>query len=221
MKNELPLYEVTISDEQAGVQAISLVDRPAIGIPFLMFSETETEILKFAFDDDSMIITGPAMIPDLPIYRRDDERGEFEVFFSRSTVEKCALKYAKEMRNYDVNLNHDDSLAAPDTYLFESWIVMNGENDKAKVMGFDVPVGTWMVSMKVENVEFWKKLKESKITGFSIEGLFGMTQRSKDGAAQEDDDYSSLVEAVMNADEELKERLRNFLIEHDAKNANQ
>jgi hypothetical protein len=39
-------------------------------------------------------------------------------------------------------------------FFFESWIVKN-QNDKANELGFDVPVGTWMLSMKVDNDTIW------------------------------------------------------------------
>ena len=36
-----------------------------------------------------------------------------------------------------------------------------------------MPIGTWMVSMKVDNDDIWNNyVKENKIKGFSIEGLF-------------------------------------------------
>ena len=39
--------------------------------------------------------------------------------------------------------------------------------------GMDLPVGTWMVSMKVHNDEIWNDyVKNGKVKGFSIEGFF-------------------------------------------------
>ncbi len=36
----------------------------------------------------------------------------------------------------------------------------------------NVPIGTWMVSMKVNNDEVWKQVKAGEVKGFSIEGYF-------------------------------------------------
>jgi len=36
----------------------------------------------------------------------------------------------------------------------------------------NVPIGTWMVSMKVNNDDVWKKVKAGEVKGFSIEGYF-------------------------------------------------
>ena len=45
----------------------------------------------------------------------------------------------------------------------------------------DAPDGSWFVSMLVENDEVWQQVKEGKINGFSIEGIFNYTPKlSKD-----------------------------------------
>jgi len=36
----------------------------------------------------------------------------------------------------------------------------------------NVPMGTWMVSMKVNNDDVWRKVKAGEVKGFSIEGYF-------------------------------------------------
>ena len=65
----------------------------------------------------------------------------------------------------------------------ESWIVESDLYDKSKKYGLDMPVGTWMVSMKVDNDEIWNDyVKKNKIKGFSIEGYFAdkLSNRPKD-----------------------------------------
>ena len=54
----------------------------------------------------------------------------------------------------------------------ESWLVEDEKKDKSRKYGFDVPVGTWMVSMKVYNDDVWAKVKAGELHGFSIEGYF-------------------------------------------------
>ena len=38
--------------------------------------------------------------------------------------------------------------------------------------GFNAEVGTWFITMKVDNDEVWHKVKNGEIKGFSIEGYF-------------------------------------------------
>ena len=54
----------------------------------------------------------------------------------------------------------------------ESWIIEDEQMDKSKKYGFSLPVGTWMISMKVENDAIWQKVKDGEVKGFSIEGFF-------------------------------------------------
>jgi len=64
--------------------------------------------------------------------------------------------------------------------VFESWIVEDPNFDKSKKYGLDVPEGTWMVSMKVDDEDIWNKyVKQDKVFGFSIEGQFANALRSQ------------------------------------------
>ena len=56
--------------------------------------------------------------------------------------------------------------------LVESWIVEDVSKDKTALYGIDVPVGTWMGSVKCDNDEVYKMAKDGKVRGFSIEGYF-------------------------------------------------
>jgi hypothetical protein len=62
--------------------------------------------------------------------------------------------------------------------VFESWIVEDPEFDKSKKYGLEVPSGTWMVSMKVDDKDVWDNyVKDNKVFGFSIEGKFANVLR--------------------------------------------
>jgi len=55
----------------------------------------------------------------------------------------------------------------------ESWIIEDDVQDKSRKYGLSLPVGTWMVSMKVNNEDVWQNyVKSGKVKGFSIEGYF-------------------------------------------------
>jgi hypothetical protein len=64
--------------------------------------------------------------------------------------------------------------------VFESWIVEDPEFDKSKKYGLEVPEGTWMVSMKVDDKDVWDNyVKDNKVFGFSIEGKFANVLRKE------------------------------------------
>jgi hypothetical protein len=127
---------------------------------------------RYFIEEDQRIIVGPAMIPGLEIVRQDEDTDEiYYVKFSEQTVSKIAEKFMRELRNRETNVLHREDLPA-DSYVMESWIVET-EDDKAMTKyGFNVPIGTWMVKMRVTNPKVWKLVKEGKLRGLSIEGSF-------------------------------------------------
>jgi len=57
--------------------------------------------------------------------------------------------------------------------LVESWIVEDKVHDKSVKYGMDLPLGTWVGSVKVNNDKIWNEfVKTGKVKGFSIEGYF-------------------------------------------------
>lgn len=210
---EIITFDVYIDDEEmTGVDKISLVKKPAIMTDFIYMNEDEmpNEYKQINLsDDDKMIITGPALIPDLPIIRKDEDDEPYFIKYSSEQIEKIAQKFFKLRNAHEVNKDHKEN-KAEDTYIFESWIV--GENDKSQLLGFDVPKGTWMVSMKVENEELWNQIKSGKYRGFSIEGLFKFKRSSrlvKQERLLRRNLKSSNVDAIL-YDTELKEMVIRF-----------
>jgi hypothetical protein len=126
---------------------------------------------RFATDDEKRIVIGPAMIPDLKIFRKDAKGNPYYVYFSSDTIKMIAEKY---MRNkyIDNNDENHNGKAVSDVYVVESWIKEDVQDKSSKYGYSDLPVGTWFVSMKVRNDEVWKKVKEGYLNGFSVSGYF-------------------------------------------------
>lgn len=127
---------------------------------------------EFRLDDDKMEITGAAIIPNKMIIRRTPPPNSefYYVFFSEDTTRKLAEKFMKEKLLDKTNIEHTNKKA--DSYVKESWIIEDPEYDKATALGFNLPKSTWMITMKVSNRDTWKKIKEGKLKGFSVEGWF-------------------------------------------------
>jgi hypothetical protein len=159
-------------EKMAMVEAISLVNDPAIEVNFLAFhkaakaSRTKYELATVL--EDRRLVIGPAMIPNKLIYR-NDEAGEYHIYFSKGTVRKAAYEYLKANRQHMATVEHEVSVNG--VTLVESWIV-EGPFDKARHLGYEVPVGTWMAAMRIENDEVWSLVKDGALKGFSIEGWF-------------------------------------------------
>jgi hypothetical protein len=164
--------ELLIDEEQDdfGVEAISLVKFPAIEENFVYFNKDQKLTLA-KVDEDKKLLIGPALIPEKMIPRWDDvKQEEFEVYFSKETVQQAAELFMRQKRNGEYTVEHQTKVDG--LSIFESWIVADKDRDKAAVYGFDVPDGTWMVSVRVHNGEVWNDVKDKKYRGFSIEGYF-------------------------------------------------
>lgn len=166
----LPVYKLVIDEQSEDLQvdAVALVDKPAIERNFLAFNQQQSFSIQ---SEEERIITGPAMLADTPIYRNDD-RGEYYVVFDAPTIKQIAQKYfAKGFQN-NVNLQHDKGQTVSGVTVFESWIV-DSKRGVAPMKGFEnVPGGSWFISMKVNDEETWNKVKAGEIKGFSVEGVF-------------------------------------------------
>lgn len=154
-------------DETSGIDAVSLVESPAIESNFLALKKHEVELKEI--DAEKRIVLGAALIPNKQIYRTNEKKEEYYIYFSEKTVRKASELFLMNGNQNNATLEHNEKLKGMS--VVESWIV-EGENDKSKNYGFDVPKGTWMIAMKVNNDKVWQQVKEGKIKGFSIEGYF-------------------------------------------------
>jgi len=150
-----------------GVYAISVVEQPAIGVDFVALSEQHN--VKFK-EDFRGLLYGALLIPDQLIYRRNDETDEeYYVKYSKDTIRAIAYNYLKQANQNNATVEH--AKVVDGVSLVETWII-EGENDKSKNFGFDLPEGTWFGCMKVENEEVKKQIQNKEVLGFSIEGNF-------------------------------------------------
>lgn len=163
--------ELLIDDDLAlmGIQAVSLVEFPAIETNFVYFGSDRFTMAKL--DEDKRMLVGPALIPNKMIPRIDDETGEeYEVFFSPETIAQASERYMREARTNEHTYEHDQPI--DNLTVVESWLIADEERDKSRMYGFKLPVGTWMLAVKVNNPEVWNKVKDGDVRGFSIEGYF-------------------------------------------------
>jgi hypothetical protein len=129
--------------------------------------------------EEQRIISGPLMVANQRIKRYDEERGEYEVFFSPATIKKIAIKLAKKGFQNNVNLMHSADMQLQGVTLFEIF-----QSDKERgimpMKGFeDLADGSLFGSMYVDNDQAWQLIKEGKVKGFSVEGNFGMKGKDK------------------------------------------
>lgn len=164
--------------KEAGITAISLVELPATEEDFLTFSkkipkiDESDKMMEFSVvSEEKMIIMGAAMVPEKLIPRLDQEDGEtYFVFFTADTIRQLSEKFFLDGNINSATLEHMNTLNG--LTVVESWIVVDSEKDKSHAFGLEYPVGTWVISMKVQNPTVWEQIKSKKVKGFSVEGIF-------------------------------------------------
>jgi hypothetical protein len=136
----------------------------------------QLENMKMVFsvvDEEKKIIVGAAMVPNKMIHRYDDLGNLYYVFFSKESIKKMADKFLKEKRTDETSIEHNGlKLGSNKVYITESWVSEDPLYDKSHKYGFELPEGTWFVSMKVNDDKVWKMIKDKSLTGYSVEGLF-------------------------------------------------
>ena len=164
------IIELIIDEENefSGIEAISIVENPAIEEDFVALKE-HNEVKLAEVDAEKRILMGAALIPNKKIFSKGKD-DDYYIFFSEETVRKASELFLMKGKQNKATLEHSEALQ--NMSVVESWIIEDEKNDKSRKYGFDLPVGTWMVSMKVNNDEIWQKIKDGEIKGFSIEGYF-------------------------------------------------
>ena len=156
------------NDETSGIEAISVVETPAIEENFVALNKHELQLKEV--NKEKRILMGAALIPDKSIYRRNDKGDEYYIYFSKETVRKASELFFKRSNHKNATYEHKQPIEG--MTIVESWIVENTKQDKSALYGLNLPVGTWAVSMKVDNDEIYEKAKNGEVKGFSIEGYF-------------------------------------------------
>lgn len=198
MAKKRPLVELEVSDVEnptPAVKATALVDQPAIEEAWLIFGKQQGQ-KPFEFEtvsEERRLVMGPAMIPDIPIFR-SDENGEYDVFFRKPTIEKIIKKWGKAGFHNCFNLMHNSDNPTNGVYLFESIMVDKERGIKTpSVFKKEYNDGTWIITLFVEDDVLWEEyIKTGRLQGFSVEGFFNMV-------FSKPNEFSESIDSALNA----------------------
>lgn len=170
MNKNLPIFDIILNetDLEQGVSMISLVDEPAIGVDWIKLAQETVMKMDFAANKDKRMLYGPFLIPNMLIYRRNEQMGEFYIRFSKEEIEKIAEKFNQDLNATNINFMHSDKKVQ--AFVAENWVIDGA--DKSNKFGFDLPEGTWFGGVKVVDENFWNEtVKTEEVKGFSVEIL--------------------------------------------------
>jgi hypothetical protein len=191
------IIELILDEDQemTGVEAISVVENPAIEEDFVALKSEEIKLAEV--NKEKRILMGALLIPNKPIYRRSGKE-EYYIYFSKETVAKASQMYLVNGNQNNSTMEHQYDLKG--LSLVESWLVEDEVHDKSRKYGMNVPLGTWMGAVKVNNEEVWNDyVKTGKVKGFSIEGYFAdKMERPKEsvGMSQEEQEAKLIIDKL-------------------------
>jgi hypothetical protein len=167
------IVELIIEEDEdslfSGIDAISIVENPAIEENFVALKK-EVEYKLAKADEDKRLLTGALLVPNKTIYRKDGD-DEYYIYFSKQTVRKASEMYLMNGKQNNSTFEHQFELSG--LSLVESWIVEDKEKDKSALYDMDLPLGSWVGTVKVNNEQVWQEfVKTGMVKGFSIEGYF-------------------------------------------------
>jgi hypothetical protein len=127
-------------------------------------------------------------------------KNEYYVYFSKDTIRKAMELFFKNGYQSNATIEHEYDVDG--TTVVESWIIEDDKLDKSRAYGLELPVGTWMVSMKIDNESIWNRVKEGEFKGFSIEGYFVDKLNMSSQSFTDKDEITMLTAIVLAATDE-------------------
>ena len=184
------------TEEVSGIEAISIVSAPPIEEGFIAL-KNEEQVRLAEVDKDKRLLIGAALIPDKTIYRKTGDE-EFYIYFSKETVARASQMYLQAGNQGQATLEHA-SEKLEGMNIVESWLIEDEVHDKSRKYGLNLPLGTWMVTMKVDNDFIWnEQVKQNLVSGFSIEGYFidRLKKNKTDNYSQDDKLLKQIIDVL-------------------------
>lgn len=203
-KTKLPVYKLVVKDnDDTGVSAIAFVEMPAIMMDWQAFS-TIPELTFQIVSEEKKIVSGPIMVADMPIYRRDRFGKEYYVVFDKETIEQIRNKFSKNSLFHSTNKMHVSADTMEGVYMVESFITDASRGVKAPNNYPNITDGSWIGTYKIENPQVWEDVKAEKFKGFSVEGYFDMELID----AKPQDELDALANEIKAFSEEIAQFLK-------------
>lgn len=197
----IPVYDAIISDEATGMFKISLVDDPAVMSNFLAFDNNRKVLMYKVEDEDKRLVRGVVMRADFPIYRYDQNFGEYYIIYKADQIRVMAEKYLLESRQNDVNLMHEKNSVVEGVQMVQYFIKGSG----ISVEGFDeIADGSLFAEFHIVNDEIWDAVKEGTYKGFSLEGVFDLVPE------QDKEKVEEIVDTLDGAFSKFLNNTKNF-----------
>lgn len=175
----IPIFNIAIESNECGIDRVSLVELPAVQSNFLAFSDEDKQVILSVESEEKQMVTGVLARCDYPIYRNDEQLGEYFIQFDKTVIEKMAEKMLKQNNQNQVNIEHIPDSDVEGVEMVELFIK---DSEKGiNPTGFeDIKDGSLFATYHITNNEIWNKVKDGTFKGFSIEGQFDFLKEEKE-----------------------------------------
>ena len=226
--NRLPILDLELfgfeegMKDSTGFDKIAYVDEPAIEQKGILLSkETQESLYKLSLQlTEKQQVLSPLLIPDILIYRKNKEIGEFYIRAKSEVIKDIRLKAKQDGKLDDLNIFKDTHKGeTAKAFILEEWIIESEDDKTYTEYGFsseDIPLGTWMVHSQVVDNEYWKDIKDNNKNAYSIEAFLNMKlveltsdvyqkiKNKKDNMKDEIETLKTELETMKNLITELK-----------------
>lgn len=202
---KLPIYEAKISDEWDGIEAIALVDLPAVESNFMAFKKDKPKMMYSVQNEEQHVIFGVLMRAEFPIYRIGASGYEYYIIYHKDTVRQMAQKMLKDGVQNSFNVMHDPDMPIEGIECFQ--IFLKDTQKGISPANFDdIEDGSLFGAFKVTNEAVWQAIKDGTFKGFSIEGYFTVEETEIQKNNKQNNKYKSM-------NNKIKDALRKLLAE--------
>lgn len=169
----LPFYDFIIDeDENAVVMDFnSFVANPAHGKKMIAFNKDER--IRYTFNEDEQEVMGVLISANTPIYRRDNQVGEFYGVFRKDVIKAIQHRLMKQGLIHNLNTDHNPKSVVKGAFMTSIFQI-----DSKKGIPIPEPLkdqnlqdGTLIGIYKVTDKQIWSEIKSGKFSGFSIEAF--------------------------------------------------
>lgn len=206
MDKIIPLVQFTFdeNDPQAGMKAISLVDKPAIESNFEYFNNAKPKSQYFAIAGYEGVVQGLALIPDKPILRYDMEGQPYFGYFTADTIKKLRNSFQKQLMSNNISIDHNGQPIAG--YLMESFIIDSPERlaDVQSKGIKEATLGSWYVQYKIDDPQVFQKVVDGELKGFSIEAFLQTFLKVNNNSSKIEKTMNKLIERFQSLLDEMK-----------------
>lgn len=212
--DSIPFYYATIDDTDTGIVSISLVDKPAVEVDWLMFSKGTNKVTQlYSVNELKHQLTGVIMLADTPIYRLDSNNKPYYVVYTKEVIKQMAIKMLNKDKTFDnIDTEHNGKLLSNQSLVLIEIFIKDSNNGINTVFP-DIPDGSLIATYKVNDEDIWQECLKGTYNGFSLSGLFNLTEVTEKTKI---DQYNSIIltNNLINSKMNFKSILKKVLLKY-------